>query len=153
MKGQENRKLLITTHTGQSFIKTMKSYQIRWSIEVFFKDCKQSLKLNSCQSKDLDAHIATISLVFMNYTLLSIKRRFEDYETLGLLFKKCKKLILKQTLIERIWQLFEKIFNTILLELGIDWEKVITKLIENYDEFMNQYNKSFQILFAIDINE
>lgn len=153
MKGQENWKLLITTHTGLSFIKAMKYYQIRWSIEVFFKDCKQSLKLNSCQSKDLDAHIATISLVFMNYTVLSIKRRFEDYETLGLLFKKCKELILKQTLIERIWHLFEKIFNTILLELGIDWEKVITKLIENYDEFMNQYNKSFQILFAVDINE
>lgn len=89
----------------------------------------------------------------MNYTVLSLIRRFEDYETLSLLFKKCKELILKQILIERIWHLFEKIINTILLKLGIDWEKVITKLIENYDEFMNKYNKSFQIIFAVDINE
>ena len=151
MQGQENWKLLITTDTNLSFIKAMKIYQIRWSIEVFFKDCKQSLKLNSCQSKDLDAHIATISLIFMNYTVLSMKRRFEDYETLGILFKRCKDLILEQTLIERIWNLFEKILNSLLIDLGVDLDKVMTKLIENYDGFIDQCNKSFETLFAFDI--
>lgn len=153
MQGQENWKLLVSTDTNISFIKAMKIYQIRWSIEVFFRDCKQSLKLNSCQSKDLDAHIATISLVFMNYTVLSIKRRFEDYETLGGLFKRCKDLILEQTLIERIWQLFQNIFNSILSILGVDWEKVISTVIHNKQEFIKEWNKNFETLFAFDIKQ
>lgn len=150
MKGQQNWKLLISTNTNLSFIKAMKIYQIRWSIEVFFKDCKQSLKLNSCQSKDLDAHIATLSLVFMNYTVLALKRRFEDYETLGILFKKCKDLILQQTLIERIWIIFQELFNSILSDFGLDWEKVILALVENYEQFTEQCNKTFETIFAFD---
>lgn len=151
MKGQQNWKLLISTDTGLSFIKAMKIYQIRWSIEVFFKDCKQSLKLNSCQSKDLDAHIATLSITFMNYTVLAMKRRFEDYETLGVLFKKCKDLILQQTLIERIWIMFKEIFNSILSDLGIDWEKVMLALVQNHERFTDQCNKTFETIFAFDI--
>lgn len=151
MEGQQNWKLLITTDLKLSFINTMKTYQTRWSIEVFFKDCKQSLKLNSCQSKDFDAHIATISLVFMNYTVLSMKKRFEDYETLGQLFKKCKDLILEETLIQRIWQLFQNIFSSIFAKIGVDWESIIAIIIENQDEFIQECNKNFESLFALNI--
>lgn len=150
MEGQQSWKLLVTTDLKLSFIKAMKTYQTRWSIEVFFKDCKQSLKLNSCQSKDFDAHIATISLVFMNYTLLSMKRRFEDYETLGQLFKKCKDLILEETLIQRIWQLFQNIFASLFSKMGVDWEYLIALIIENKDAFIKECNKNFETLFAFD---
>ena len=54
----------------------MKQYQIRWSIEVFFKDCKQNLHLNSCQSTDFDANITHVSIVFMNYMILSLRNGY-----------------------------------------------------------------------------
>ena len=67
MKGQQTWKMLICSDQKLTFIKAMKYYQIRWSIEVFFKDCKQNLNLNSCQSTDFDTNIAHISIVFSPY--------------------------------------------------------------------------------------
>lgn len=43
MKGQQNWSLLISTDAKLSFVKAMEYYKNRWSIEVFFKDCKQNL--------------------------------------------------------------------------------------------------------------
>ena len=57
-KGSETWKMLISTDTDLTFTNAMKYYQIRWSIEVFFKECKQDLNINKCQSTDFDAHIA-----------------------------------------------------------------------------------------------
>src|SRR5665647_3015902 len=50
MNGQSSWKLLITTDDTLSFIKAMKYYQIRWTIEVFFKETKQNLGLGKCLS-------------------------------------------------------------------------------------------------------
>lgn len=61
MNGQQSWKMLISSDLNLTFAKAMEYYQIRWSIEVFFKDCKQNLRLNACQSTDFDAHIAHIS--------------------------------------------------------------------------------------------
>ncbi len=58
MKGQESWKMLVTTDTKLGFTDAMKNYQIRWSIEVFLKECKQNLNITKCQSTDFDAHIA-----------------------------------------------------------------------------------------------
>ena len=80
----------------------MKQYQIRWSIEVFFKDCKQNLHLNSCQSTDFDANIAHISIVFMNYMILSLRKRIDDYETLGGIFREIKEQMLERILLQQI---------------------------------------------------
>ena len=61
-KGSETWKMLVSTDTDITFTNAMKYYQIRWSIEVFFKECKQNLNINKCQSTDFDAHIAWITL-------------------------------------------------------------------------------------------
>jgi IS4 transposase len=63
MNGQSQWKLLVTTDRKLSFIKAMRYYQIRWSIEVFFKDCKQNLGLNNCQSSDFDFNFVRTSLI------------------------------------------------------------------------------------------
>lgn len=153
MFGQNNWKLLITTEKNASLIKTMKVYQVRWSIEVFFKDCKQSLKLNSCQSKHFDAHIATISLVFMNYAILALRRRFEDYETIGQLFRHCKEFILEQSIVEKIWKMFNNIMNSFLPKLGADLEKVMLQIIEDENLFAEEWFKNFDNLFAFSQRE
>jgi IS4 transposase len=58
-------KVFLTTDTKLSFVKLIEIYQIRWSIEVFFKETKQLLNLGGCQSNDFDAQIAdaTISMI------------------------------------------------------------------------------------------
>ena len=95
--------MLISTDTDLTFSNAMKYYQIRWSIEVFFKDCKQNLNINKCQSTDFDAHIAWITLSFISYMMLSLRKRFYDYETMGEVFRDFKNELLEITLVEKLW--------------------------------------------------
>ena len=139
MKGQDSWKLLISTDQKLNFIKAMKYYQVRWSIEVFFKDCKQNLGINNCQSTDLDAYFAHFSIVMMNYMVLSLRKRFEDYETLGELFKHTKELILEKNLVEKIWEIIIELYIQIFSELGADLDFFIQKIIrmkENLEIFI-----------------
>ena len=63
-------------------------YGKRWDIEVFFKTCKQMLKLESeCKSLSYDALTAHVSIVFTRYMVLSVEKRLnEDDRTVGELF-------------------------------------------------------------------
>lgn len=151
MRGQEQWSLLISTRQDLSFIKAMKIYQVRWSIEVFFKDCRQNLNLNACQSKDLDAHIATISLVFMNYIALSLKKRFEDYETLGLLFRDFSKIMLHETLVQRTWKVIVELFGSLLPALGVDWNKFMKIVIEKQESMIDELQKNLQDLSSLSL--
>ena len=54
-----NWKVILTTDTKLSFLQTIEIYQIRWSIEVFFKESKQLLNLGGCQSSKFDAQSPT----------------------------------------------------------------------------------------------
>lgn len=134
MKGQNTWKTLISTDLNLTFVKTMEYYQIRWSVEVFFKDCKQNLGLNKCQSTDFDAHIAHISIVYMNYMVLSLKKRFEDYETLGELFRHAKQIYTELTMVEKIWNIITELYFKIFAELGADMEIFVMKIIELKEE-------------------
>lgn len=130
MNGQNQWKLLITTDKKLSFIQSMKYYQIRWSIEVFFKDCKQKLGINANQSIDFDSIIAHISIVMMNYTMLSLKKRFANYETFGELFRHTKEIVLEQNMVEKIWEIIIELYINIFSELGTDMEQFLLKIIE-----------------------
>ena len=119
----------------------MKYYQIRWSIEVFFKDCKQNLGLNGCQSTDFDAHIAHVSIVFMNYMLLSLRKRFDDYETLGELFRHKKEYFLELNMVEKIWQIIIELYLLIFAELGADLDQFVKRVIELKEDIENSLRK------------
>jgi len=131
MNGQQSWKVLISTDERLTFMNAMKYYQIRWTIEVFFRDAKQHLMLGKCQSNDFDAHLATISLAFMHYIVLALGKRFEDYETMGVMFKAFKDFLLEKTLLERIWALLTGIYNEVLAVLGVQWDTFIQVLITN----------------------
>jgi hypothetical protein len=131
MDGQNTWKMLATTDTSLAFIKAMEYYQIRWSIEVFFKEAKQHLFLGKNQSVDFDAQIASISIVFMNYIALSLAKRFEAYETMGQLFKSAKDTMLQDNIVARLWALIIEIYSLLLAELGIDEDLFIQRLIND----------------------
>lgn len=133
MNGQESWKLLITTDDKLTFIKAMEYYQIRWTIEVFFRDAKQNLNFGKCQSRDFDALIATTSLALMHYIVLTLGKRFDDYETFGEVFRAFKDKLLEQTLMQRIWAMLKDIYLKVLIAIGMEWDFFVRQVIAGVD--------------------
>jgi len=114
-KGKNGKwKTFITTDTNLSFIKMLEIYAIRWSIEVFFKESKQLLYLGKEQSTDFDSQIAAISLVMMQHILISVRFRFDNYESKGELFRQAQVEIFREALSRRLWGLLLEILNLVL---------------------------------------
>ena len=130
-KGSNGKwRVFITTNTELTFIKMIEIYQIRWTVEVFFKEGKQLLGLGKCQSLDFDAQIADTTITMIQHILLTLKYRFEHYETKGALFRHVREGIIQSRLDERLWGLFIELMRLIeVLFEGIDemelWEKIL----------------------------
>jgi hypothetical protein len=60
-----------STNISFSAKKTLEYYSKRWSIEVFYKNCKQYLNFGKEQMSNLDSIIASDALVFMRYLVLT----------------------------------------------------------------------------------
>ena len=91
VRNRSNRKdwlAIICTDMALDEKEIIRIYDKRWDIEVFFKTCKQMLKLESeCHSLSYDALTAHVAIVFTRYMLLSVEKRLnEDDRTVGELF-------------------------------------------------------------------
>ena len=118
-------KVILTTDTKLSYLQAIEIYQIRWSIEVFFKEAKQLLNLGGCQSSTFDAQIADTTITMIAYILLAFRLRYDNYETMGGLFREISAETLRKTLDIRLWELF------------IDLVKMVCQMIEkDFDEVM-----------------
>ena len=126
---QHGWSLLLTDNYRLPFDKAVEIYQIRWGIEVFFKEAKQYLHLGKCQSEDFDAQVAGISVVMCAYLMLNLRKRFQSYEGLGKIFIDVQHEIIEFTLWERIWGLFVELQTCVLKAWGIDLEKLINDVI------------------------
>jgi hypothetical protein len=126
-------RVFITTDTSLTFIKMIEIYQIRWTIEVLFKECKQLLNLGKCQSNDFDAQIAETTLTLVQYIMLTLKYRFDTYESKGALFVELQNSIQEYRLNERLWGLFLEILK-LIEEIfdGVDGDEILEKII--YDD-------------------
>ena len=85
-------------------------YGKRWDIEVFFKMCKQHLKLvKEIQIRNYDGLIAHTSLVIARYNILSLfQRQRIDQRSFGELFRACNEEMSNLTFmasLERIMRL------------------------------------------------
>ncbi|MDR2652890.1 MAG: transposase [Prevotellaceae bacterium] len=128
-KNAKNWTLLLTTDLSLSFARAMELYQIRWSIEVMYKECKQYLRLGKAQNTDFYGQIADATLTLITYTILTLYKRFEAYETLGALFRDTQGKMLEKTLCERIAIVFIKIVAELLEILSLDVEECIRRII------------------------
>lgn len=126
-----NWNVLMTTNLELTFEQAYKIYSIRWSVEVFFKESKQYLGLGKCQSQDFDAQIAHTSICMIQYNLLSVARRFADYESLGELFRNTNAETIQLTLAERLWQIIVEVLTDLAELLEIDPESLMEKLISD----------------------
>ena len=75
----------------------------------------------------------------MEFTALSLIKRVEGYETIGNLLLNLKDSLIQQTILKKIWKLVMTIYNEILLNLGVDLDHFIRKII-NDDNLRNQIN-------------
>lgn len=72
--GEKNQKdpnkYLLTNDLSLTVVGIVTWYRRRWSVEVFFRDCKQFLGLSAYQGQTVDAHLRHIACVFFSYVLM-----------------------------------------------------------------------------------
>jgi hypothetical protein len=132
--------LLLTTDLSLNFEKAYKIYSTRWSVEVFFKESKQYLGLGKCQSQDFDAQISSTTISMIQFNILSIAKRFTDYESLGVLFRNTKAETIQLAMNERIWLLILEILSDLAEILEIDTESLMKKLISDNEKLIKLTN-------------
>jgi len=84
-EGENNWHAFSSTDAKLSANKILGYYSKRWSIEVFFKNCKQYLNFGKEQMSNLDSIIASDALAFLRYsvlTYLSFKENHRFYQVL-----------------------------------------------------------------------
>lgn len=126
-----NWHLLLTTNLDLSFIDLMEVYQIRWSIEVFFKECKQYLNLGKCQSSCFDAQIADATVVMLQHIMLSYYKRITCQQSFGGLFESISEEMVELDLVSRIIVLIAELIEIICSIVGIDFIELQEQLIKD----------------------
>jgi len=122
--------LILSTDASLSYLAVMEQYQVRWTIEVFFKESKQYLNLGGCQSTNFEAQIADTTMTMIQYILLSLRKRFDDYETRGEIFRATGEEMLEKRLHVRLWELLIVIVKIIIETLAV--------AVEDIDECINR---------------
>jgi len=130
-KNSKSWNLLLTTDLKLSFVQAIELYQIRWTIEVLFKECKQYLRLGSSQNTDFDGQIADAALTLVTHTILTLQKRFSSYETMGELFRETQQHLLDLTLWERLIKVFINMVVQLIDILDIEIEDIMDKLMNN----------------------
>lgn len=111
---QKEWRLFLSTDTSLTFLTMLEIYSARWTIEVFFKEAKQHLKLGQCQSRDFDAQIAHVTTCYILYIFLAYFRRINDYESLGGLFESIKDELMEKNVAQRLWELFDELLQVVI---------------------------------------
>ena len=132
--------LLATTDLSLNFNQLIELYQTRWSIETFFRDMKQYLKLGSCQSNCFDAQIADVTISMLQYIMLIFFKRVNYQQSFGELFKNVSSELIKTDIVTRLLEILNELINLICDIAGISildlQKRVLTddKILAKYQE-------------------
>ena len=127
---------IMSTNKELSFDEAYKIYSTRWSVEVFFKEAKQHLGLGKSQARDFDTQIASTTLCMIQYNLLSVVKRFGDYETFGELFRASQKDTLRLTISEQIWLIITELISDLSEIFNVDTELLMEKLFSDNEKLI-----------------
>ena len=131
--GTNKWKTLVTTDLSLNFNKTIEIYNIRWAIEVFFKEAKQYLRIGKDQSENFDSQIADTTIKAIQYIMLSFHKRVNNLKTIGALFKHSKIIMSELTLYEKLWKVFIDLVNIIIELFNIDIDEIMKKIMRDTD--------------------
>lgn len=129
---------LITTNRELTFLQAYKIYSMRWSLEVVFKEAKGNLGLGKYQVRNFASQIACTTITAIQYNLLSVAKRFCDYETIGGLFHDAVSKTQELSVTERIWKAIEELVMLIADCFNIEDENIFDTLV-NRAEKLNHF--------------
>ena len=124
-------KLLATTDLSLNFTKLFELYQIRWSIEVFFKESKQYLGFGKCQSRDFDAQICSITLSMVQHILLCYHKRIHCQQKLDGLFEDIGYQTMEASIVDRMIAQFIELLDIVAQVMSVEPIELYLKLIQN----------------------
>ncbi len=151
---QKKWRLFLSTDTSLSLLEMLENYSIRWTIEVFFKEAKQHLKLGKCQSRDFDAQIAQVTTCYILYIFLTYFRRINAYESIGDLFECIKDELIEKNVAQRLWELFEELLQVVIDAIAESGTIDIKKFKESpeYQYLKKLFKSSFLVNQLIDLD-
>ena len=142
-KGEWN--CLLTMDMGMDFLKAYRTYQMRWTTEVAYHDCKQLLGLGKCQSVSFNAQIAATTITFMQYNILSLVKRFHSYETIGELFEQALSGTVEFSIADKIWQILLSVLFAIADKFSIYCPDLLTAIINEDDDIQALLNLNVKL--------
>ena len=125
---------LLSTDRELDFSKAWQIYSRRWALEVVFKDCKTNLGFGKCQSTSFASQIAAATLCCIQYNILSVARRFSDYETIGGLFREVSKETVQLSVAQQIWGMLQELVTAIAEAFGLLDEEIYDAVINKSEE-------------------
>ena len=100
-------------------------------MEVFNRESKQLLNLGRCQSSNFDAQVAETTISMIAYLLLTLRFRYDNYESKGALYRSMNADVLRETLDRRLWGLFIELVCSVCEVLEMDGDDLIEKMLAN----------------------
>jgi len=81
-----------------------------------------------------DAQVAETTISMIAYLLLTLRFRYDNYESKGALFRSMNADVLRETLDRRLWRLFIELICTVCEVLEMDADDVLEKMLTNSKE-------------------
>jgi hypothetical protein len=131
MGRSSNWHLLATTDLKLNFVELMETYQIRWSIEVFFHETKSYLNLGKCQASNFDAQIADTTITMIQYAMLSYCKRINYQTSFGDLFKELSAERMRHNLLSKLLDIFWILVRECSFSAGFDMIVIQRDIMQN----------------------
>ncbi|MEG1502530.1 MAG: IS4 family transposase, partial [Synergistaceae bacterium] len=131
---QDKWRLLITTDLALSFVKAFEIYQIRWTTEVLYKECRQYLRFGEYQGTDFDGMIADVTLTFLTHTMLTLEKRFQSYETFGEVFRAAQISSLENLLWQRILPMVYRLIELLSDITGLGVNEIMEMILQDEEK-------------------
>ena len=145
----DNWLAILCTDTTVSDEEIVRIYGKRWDIEVFFKICKSYLSLaKEYQGRSYDMQVASTSIVFLRYAMLSIEtRNSTDDRTIGDLFYYLKEELADIKLSQSLILLIDAL-KKVLNSLPVISQELANEIMDNFLNAIPQHFKSKLLLCA-----
>lgn len=99
--------------------------------KVYNRESKQLLNLGGCQSSNFNAQIAETTISMIAYLLLTLRFRYDNYESKGALYRSMNAKVLRETLDRRLWGVFIELVCAVSETLEIDADELLERMLTN----------------------
>ncbi len=115
-------------------------YGKRWNIEVFFKMCKQQLKMvKEIQLRTFDGLVAHTTIVMMRYNLLSYRQRMDlDLRSYNDAFRELFDELSNLSFIDALSRILASVMEQIKKSVQLS-ETTVRSIIDTIMSFSNRY--------------